>query len=85
MSTPRQPAKKTANKAVKSRPAPPASSRPKKRKRHWLRGLIIIFVVLAALGVERATRLKKKQELKDVAIEVEPQGNLLRIKGLASA
>jgi membrane peptidoglycan carboxypeptidase len=51
VSTPRQPAKKTANKAVKSRPAPPASSRPKKRKRHWLRGLIIIFVVLAALGV----------------------------------
>lgn len=38
----------------------------------------------AALGEERATKLKKKQELKDVAVEVESQGNLLRIKGLAS-
>jgi CRISPR-associated protein Cmr6 len=38
----------------------------------------------AALGEERATRLKKKQELKDVSVEVESQGNLLRIKGLAA-
>ena len=38
----------------------------------------------AALGEDRATRLKKKQELKDVAIEVELLGNLLHIKGLAS-
>jgi CRISPR-associated protein Cmr6 len=38
----------------------------------------------AALGEERANRLKKKQELKDVAVDVESQGNLLRIKGLGS-
>ena len=38
----------------------------------------------AALGEERATRLKKKQELKDVSVEVESQGSLLRIKGIAS-
>lgn len=38
----------------------------------------------AALGEERATRLKKKLELKDVSVEVELQGNLLRIKSLTS-
>lgn len=38
----------------------------------------------AALGEERAARLKKKQELKDVSVEVESHGNLLRIKGLAA-
>lgn len=37
----------------------------------------------AALGEERATRLKKKQELKDVSVAVEAQGNLFKIKGLA--
>lgn len=47
MSTPRQPAKK----AVRPRPTSGARGRTKQPKRHWVRGLIIIFVVLAALGI----------------------------------
>ena len=38
----------------------------------------------AALGEERASRLKKKQELKGVAVEVEQQGNAFTLKGLAA-
>ncbi len=38
----------------------------------------------AALGEDRATRLKKKQELKDVAVEVQQEGNKLTLKGLAA-
>jgi len=38
----------------------------------------------AALGDERATRLKKKQELKDVAVEVQQEGNKLTLIGLAA-
>lgn len=50
MSSPRQPAKKAAKKSAKPRARPGASGRTKK-KRHWVRGLIITFVVLTALGV----------------------------------
>jgi CRISPR-associated protein Cmr6 len=38
----------------------------------------------AALGEERATRLKKKQELRDVAVEVQQEGNKFALKGLAA-
>ncbi len=38
----------------------------------------------AALGDERATRLKKRQELKDVAVEVQQEGNKLTLIGLAA-
>ncbi len=38
----------------------------------------------AALGDERATRLKKRQELKDVAVEVQQEGNKLTLNGLAA-
>ena len=38
----------------------------------------------AALGDELAGKLKKKQELKGVAVEVEQQGNALTLKGLAA-
>lgn len=38
----------------------------------------------AALGEERASRLKKKQELKGVSVEVEQQGNAFTLKGLAA-
>ena len=38
----------------------------------------------AALGEERAGRLKKKQELKGVSVEVEQQGNAIMLKGLAA-
>ena len=37
-----------------------------------------------ALGEERAGRLKKKQELKGVSVEVEQQGNAFTLKGLAA-
>ena len=47
MSTPRKPAKRSA----KRRATSGASGRTSKPKRHWVRGLVIIFVVLAALGV----------------------------------
>lgn len=50
MSSPRQPAKKAAKKSAKPRASSGASGRTKK-KRHWVRGLIITFVVLTALGV----------------------------------
>ena len=39
----------------------------------------------AALGDERAAKLKKNKELKGVAIEVEQQGNSFTLKGLASS
>ena len=38
----------------------------------------------AELGVDRATRLKKRKELKDVAVEVQQEGNKLTLKGLAA-
>ena len=38
----------------------------------------------AALGEERASKLKNKQELKNVAVTIEKQGNSLLLKGLAS-
>ena len=38
----------------------------------------------AALGEERATRLKKKQELKDVAVEVQQEVNKLTLIGLVA-
>lgn len=38
----------------------------------------------AALGEERATKLKKKQELKGVSVEIEQQGNALHLKGLSA-
>ena len=38
----------------------------------------------AALGEERASKLKKKQELKGVSVEVEQQGNAFTLKGLAA-
>ena len=37
----------------------------------------------AALGEERANKLKKNKELKGVSVEVEPQGNALQLKGLS--
>lgn len=37
----------------------------------------------AALGEERASKLKKTKELKGVAVEVEKQGNALMLKGLS--
>ena len=47
MSTPRKPAKRVA----KPNSAAGSSARKSKPKRHWVRGLVILFVVLAALGV----------------------------------
>ncbi len=38
----------------------------------------------AALGDELAGKLKKKQELKGVTVEVEQQGNSFTLKGLAA-
>ena len=38
----------------------------------------------AALGDELAAKLKKKQELKGVSVEVQQQGNALMLKGLAA-
>ena len=38
----------------------------------------------AALGEERASKLKKKQELKSVSVEVEQEGNVFTLKGLAA-
>ena len=38
----------------------------------------------AALGDELATKLKKKQELKGVSVEVQQQGNAFTLKGLAA-
>ena len=38
----------------------------------------------AALGDELAGKLKKKQELKGIAVEVEQQGNAFTLKGLAA-
>ena len=38
----------------------------------------------AALGDERASRLKQKKELKGVSVEVEQQGNAFTLKGLAA-
>ena len=37
----------------------------------------------AALGEERANKLKKNKELKGVSVDVEPQGNALQLKGLS--
>jgi hypothetical protein len=39
----------------------------------------------AALGEERANKLKKNKELKGVSVEIEKQGNALLLKGLSSA
>ena len=47
VSTPRKPAKRAAKPAA----AAGSSARKSKPKRHWVRGLVILFVVLAALGV----------------------------------
>lgn len=41
--------------------------------------------LLDALGEERAKKLKKSHELKDISIEVEQQGNALLLKGLSPA
>lgn len=40
---------------------------------------------LTALGEELTVKLKKKQELKGVSVEVEHQGNVFILKGLAAA
>lgn len=40
--------------------------------------------LLVALGEAQATKLKKKQELKSVAVEVEVQGNNFSLRGIAS-
>lgn len=39
----------------------------------------------AALGEERANKLKKNKELKSVSVEIEQQGNALLLKGLSPA
>jgi CRISPR-associated protein Cmr6 len=39
----------------------------------------------AALGEERANKLKKNKEIKGVSVEVEQQGNALQLKGLSLA